>query len=278
MQRLKGIIKKFRALKISLSFKFIIGTGVVLTIAMSLSLYFISKKDENLIIEQLDIQAKALFTQIVLTRRWVADHGGVFVEKAPWKKPNPYLSEPEIIDVKGREYIKESPAMVTKELSEYAKKEGLYWFHITSLKLLNPENAPDAFEREALKEFESRGTKEFSKIEKIGASYFYRYIGPLYIEKPCLKCHAHQGYKTGDVRGAISVTVPMDYALSMIRSEKRTIILASVATISILMVVLYIMMKNLIISPVKQLKRSMKVFSTGEKTDGEIILWLCRGY
>ena len=44
-------------------------------------------------------------------------------------------------------YAKRNPAMVTKELSVYAEKEGLFWFHITSLKLMNPENAPDAFER-----------------------------------------------------------------------------------------------------------------------------------
>ena len=43
--------------------------------------------------------------------------------------------------------------MVTKELSEYAKEEGLYWFHITSLKLINPENATDDFERVSLEEF-----------------------------------------------------------------------------------------------------------------------------
>jgi hypothetical protein len=39
--------------------------------------------------------------------------------------------------------------MVTKELSQYSKDRGLYWFHITSLKLTNPENSPDDFEREA---------------------------------------------------------------------------------------------------------------------------------
>jgi hypothetical protein len=201
MKRLKKLLKKFRALRISLSLKFIIGVAVTLTLTMGASLYFISKKHEKLVFEQLDTQAKTLFNQIVLTRKWIADHGGVFVEKAPWKGPSPYLSEPEIIDIRGRKFIKESPAMVTKELSRYAKEKGLFWFHITSLKLVNPENAPDAFEKAALKEFETGQIKESSKIEKIGPSYFYRYVAPLYIEKACLKCHSHQGYKTGDVRG-----------------------------------------------------------------------------
>lgn len=267
MKSLKELLREFRALKISLSLKFVIGTAVVLTIAMSLSTYLIIKKDRKLIIEQLDMQAKTLFTQIVLTRRWIADHGGIFVEKVPWEKPNPYLSEAEMEDISGKKYIKESPAMVTKELSEYAKKSGDFWFNITSLKLINPNNTPDEFERAALMEFESTRIKESSKVEKIGRSYFYRYIAPLYVEKSCLKCHGHQGYKIGDVRGAISVSIPMDYALAIIDSEKKTMVLTSIATIIILIIVLFIMMKELVLSPVNRLKISMMDFSRGEETE-----------
>jgi signal transduction histidine kinase len=270
MQKLKKLVKEFRALKISLSFKFIVGTSFALMITMGFSMYFISKKHEELILKQLDIQAKSLFQQIVLTRRWIADHGGIFVW-APWKSPSPYLSEPEIVDIKGRKYIKESPAMVTKELSEYAEEKGLYWFHITSLKLINPENAPDEFEKIALKEFEAKTIKESSQIEKIGSSYFYRYIAPLYIEESCLKCHSHQGYQTGDVRGAISVSVPMDYAISMIRSERKGMVIASLVTISILIMVLYLMMKELVLRPVKQLKESLNDFSIGDRRETSVI-------
>ena len=270
MQTIKRLLKEFRALKISLSHKFVIGVAVTLIIAMGVSLYLISIKHEKLIYEQLDIQAKALFQQIVLTRRWVADHGGVFV-LAPGKTPSPYLKESKIVDVKGRTYLKESPAMVTKELSEYAKKEGRYWFHITSLKLINPDNAPDAFEERSLKAFESDNKEDATMVEKIGSSHFYRYMAPLYIEESCLKCHSHQGYKVGDVRGGISVSVPMDYALSMIRSERVSMILVSVTTISILLLVLYIMMKELVLRPVKELKTSMRDFSKGKKQDTLVI-------
>ena len=270
MKTINHLLKEFRALKISLSHKFVIGVAVTLTLTMGVSLYFISKKYEKLVFEQLDIEAKALFQQIVLTRRWVADHGGVFV-LAPWKEPNPYLSEPYMVDIKGRKYLKESPAMVTKELSEYARKEGGYWFHITSLKLINPENAPDEFERNALKEFEDKHITETSEVEKMESGYFYRYIAPLYIEEPCLKCHSHQGYEIGDVRGAISVSVPMDHALSMIHSGRTGMVTASVITIGLLMLILYVMMKELVLRPVQELKQSMTDFSKGEKTAAAVL-------
>jgi signal transduction histidine kinase len=270
MQTINQLLKEFRALKISLSHKFVIGVAVTLTLTLGVSLYFISKKYEKLVFEQLDIQAKALFQQIVLTRRWVADHGGVFV-LAPWKEPNPYLAEPHMFDIKGRKYLKQSPAMVTKELSEYARKEGAYWFHITSLKLINPENAPDEFERNALKEFENKHITETSEVEKMESGYFYRYIAPLYIEESCLKCHSHQGYEIGDVRGAISVSVPMDHALSMIRSGRTGMVTATVITIGILMLILYVMMKELVLRPVQELKQSMADFSKGDKTSAAVL-------
>ena len=265
MRAIKQILINFRALKISLSYKFVIGVAVVLTVAMGASLYIIDRNHSRLAVEQVDMQSKALFRQIVITRKWIADHGGIFVEKLPWEKPNPYLGEAEILDAKGKRYIRESPAMVTKELSRYARKEGLYWFHITSLKLVNPENAPDEFEKASLKAFETSGLKDSSTIEKIGDSYYYRYIAPLYIEEPCLKCHLRQGYKTGDVRGAISVTVPMDSAFKMIRSGREGMFFASVITISILMMALYIMMKELVLRPVNILKTSINDFSKGDK-------------
>jgi len=274
-QKVKNLLREFRALKISLSLKFIIGVAVVLTITMSVSFYFISKKQETLIMGQVYLQAKALFKQIVLTRKWIADHGGVFVERLPGEKPNPYLTiigkEAEIVDTKGRRFIRKNPALVTRELSDYAREAGLFWFHITSLKLINPKNAPDEFEKAALYAFEKGQMKESSKIEKIGSSYFYRYIAPLYIEKPCLKCHSHQGYKLGDVRGAISISVPMDYAFSMIRSGRRNMVLVSIVIISILMVVLFLMMKELVLRPVKQLKTSMGEFSKGKNNEISVI-------
>jgi hypothetical protein len=36
----------------------------------------------------------------------------------------------------------------------------------------------------------------------------FRYMAPLITERSCLKCHAKQGYKVGDIRGGISVILP----------------------------------------------------------------------
>ena len=42
---------------------------------------------------------------------------------------------------------------------------------------------------------------------------------PLITEKSCLKCHAVQGYKEGEIRGGISILQPMEKLITV--QERR---------------------------------------------------------
>ncbi|MDI6800735.1 MAG: DUF3365 domain-containing protein [Thermodesulfovibrionales bacterium] len=259
--------QKFRDFRLNLSAKFIIACSLTLIVALGLSFYFIAKRQERLIMMQVENEARAIFKQIVITREWIADHGGVFVQRLPWMKPNPYLSkmgkESEVIDVKGRRFVLETPAMVTKALSKYAKDRELYWFHITSLKLTNPENAPDEFEKKALLQFEKNNVKELISIETIDKSKYLRYISPLYVEDACLKCHAYQGYQAGDVRGAISITIPLDKTFAKISTNTHTMLIAGILTVFALIVAMFFTVNKLVLTPMRRLKTSIKEFSDG---------------
>ncbi len=250
------------AMRLNLSLKYVISIALVLLAALAMIFGIISQGHRKLVMTQLDMQAKAIFKQIVITRRWVADHGGVFVEKLPWVQPNPYLPDP-LMTARGKDYVRENPAMVTKQLSLYAQREGLYFFHITSLKLMNPENAPDAFERAALLDFESGAKSEATTSEKIGDSFYYRYIAPLRVEQACLECHAKQGYKVGDIRGAVSVSVPMDYAMSEMERERLLIVLGMVLIGAVLTFSLFLVTRHLVLTPIKRIRGQMRSFSSG---------------
>ncbi|MEE8398838.1 MAG: DUF3365 domain-containing protein, partial [Desulfobacterales bacterium] len=69
---------------------------------------------------------------------------------------------------------------------------------------------------------------EFTNADE-GARVF-RYMAPLMAEKPCLKCHAKQGYKEGDLRGGISVTIGAD---PFITNEKSQIAYLTTAYVAI---------------------------------------------
>ncbi len=185
--------------------KFIINISIIIVLfLMGIFIGFVMRTN-RIIYDQLLTTAKAHFNNIVLTRRWNANHGGVFVKKVNGVTSNPYLENPDIVSIDGTVYTKKNPALMTKEISQYAKESGNFTYHITSLIPLNPENKTDEFEKNALTLFEKGIPETFSLITKREKS-IYRYMAPLFVEKGCMACHAKQGYEIGDVRGGISVT------------------------------------------------------------------------
>jgi hypothetical protein len=105
----------------------------------------------------------------------------------------------------------------------------------TSLKLRNPNNAPDAWETEVLKQFEQQRAKGegpdalvYAEIVKEGDEEYFRFmkgiVMPPLEKMPCLMCHGEdidpktaaaldqiypqdkaRGYKAGQVRGAFTL-------------------------------------------------------------------------
>jgi signal transduction histidine kinase len=215
--------------------------------------YYLERKQESLYVAGIRHQSQLLFKQVVLTRKWIADHGGIFVEKMPWVSPNPYL-ERSTIDVGEKKYVMRNPATVTRELAAYAKKQGSYWFNITSLRPVNPDNVADDFEKGALLAFEEGGEKEASTITPIGGERFFRYMAPLYTEEECLECHSPHGYRVGDIRGGISVTFPMEQFYAVQRRE-RVVMAFFAAAVGILMAgVLYFSVNRSLVVPITGLR------------------------
>jgi len=243
--------------------KIVLCCAMTLIIALGCAFYVITNIQERMLIEQVENEARAIFRQVVITRQWIADHGGIFVEQKGDMRPNPYLEESEIIDIQGRKYLRSSPAMVTKEISKYAKGKERYWFHITSLKLTNPENRPDDFETKALMDFEKNLTKEYIRIEQLDSVKYLRYMSPLYVERSCLNCHKKQGYKVGDVRGAISVMIPLEKTITAINQNKKNMYIAAFFTTFTLIIALYIIIQRMVLNPINKLKRSISDFSEG---------------
>ena len=158
------------------------------------------------------VHARESFEKDLLARRWNASHGGVYVPVTEKIRPNPYLSsvpERDITTPSGRKLTMINPAYMTRQLHELALVTDGYAGHITSLKPIRPENRPDDWEAEALRSFENGETEAYTIIEREGKDHL-RLMRPLLTEKTCLKCHAHQGYSEGMVRGGISVIISLE--------------------------------------------------------------------
>ncbi len=193
---------------------------------------------------QLIEQARAFFKEIIATRQWVAKHGGVYVPLETSGGVNAYLKNiagvKAVITCEGQKYTLKNPALVTRELSESAIHEGKISYKITSLRALNDSNLADAFEKDSLQQFE-KGVNETMSFEMINGTRYFRYMGPLQTVNSCLPCHASQGYKEGDIRGGISISIDAEEVSHKIARARFFMVITGIGVILLIIAaILYI--------------------------------------
>ena len=177
-------------------------------------------------------RGNVLFRLVELTRDWNAMHGGVYVPVSEQAPPNPYLEHPrrDLETIDGVRLTMINPAYMTRQIAEIAEKSNGVKYHITSLNPIRPANAPDPWEAEALRIFETRSQREIlSLIDQEGGAV-HRFMAPLLVKEACLSCHQKQGYRIGQVRGGISVTMPAGEVLAIRQAQReRTVLTFAVA-------------------------------------------------
>lgn len=217
------------------TFKIFLYLSILFLTLSSIGGYLLWHHQQKIIMEQAQIRAESILNMIIITRQWISDN---------------------------RERIKPVPAIATKELSKYADKMANFKFHITSNKLINPDNKPDDFEKRAIEQF-LKGEKEYKEIEEINGNKTFRYMGPLYINESCLKCHHYQNYKVGDFRGGISLKIPLnDIEEAIYRSNKAFIIYTFIIFASIMMSFIFLMYQ-LVLKNLKTFKNAVNEISKG---------------
>lgn len=120
-------------------------------------------------------------------------------------------------------------------LAEAASRENGVEIRRTALKVRNPRNAPDDWERGVLAAFEEKAARreeadplERWEVRTEGGRPVFRYMKAIFTGEPCLRCHGPSleeplqrriqalypddravGFRKGDLRGAFSVRIPL---------------------------------------------------------------------
>jgi len=166
---------------------------------------------ERFVYQLAEAEARGSFNKELSCRRWAAKQAGLYVHPSEHTPPNPYLehlANRDLSTLKGGDLTPINPAYMTRQVHELSATQYGARGHITSLDPLRPENAPDDWERKVLASFEL-GSSEFSEKALIDGVSYLRMMFAMTTEEFCLKCHAHQGYQVGDIRGGISLSIPL---------------------------------------------------------------------
>ncbi len=154
---------------------------------------------------------------------WAAASGLVYVPVTDKTSPDPHLSflpERDVSTTSGRKLTAISPPMIVDQIHAMAGGQAGFRDHICALKPVRPENAPSPWEKRTLERF-TGGVSEASNEETIQGRTYLQLIRPLLIKSSCLRCHAEEGYKVGDIRGGLTISVPME--LVRITQREQTV-------------------------------------------------------
>ncbi len=232
-----------------------------------------TKNNETFLRKMIINEAISKYNGIIDTRKWNASHGGVYIKQNESIKPNKYLKDNTLETKDGQTLIKVNPAWMTRQISEISNKDHQNYFKLTSLNPINPQNTPDDFEKEALNYFKENKTEPFySKLDKDFTKFDF--MGSLKVTNSCLQCHEEQGYKIGDIRGGIRISIPIkEYYETFNKIKKKSytlIILFSFLTIILILVFMKIFKK--LNSSNQEIKKNLKEIKELEKDKEKLLL------
>jgi hypothetical protein len=231
---------------------------------------------------QLRNESRSIAGQVVAFRGWVAQTGVVWVKGKETDFLGKYSCNGDTT------FFSKNPALATRQLSaRFNAQSSRATFRVTSSNYRNPENTPDIFEDDA--ELQFRNNVDLKEYYVSGKDEF-RYAKPLYIKKGCLKCHSDPanapkevvekygdlrgfGYRLGEVRGVISVTIPTKGMLEATMFEIGPWVLGWIIAL-IAMVILYT--KSVFVKPINQMRKIVAKITAGQPLSIEDSLFVSK--
>ena len=185
----------------------------VWTALIGFSAFWNLRNSEQQIMNLAYTEARANLNKDLSFRRWASLHGGVYVPITPTQQSVPWLSHVPGRDVQttdGQQLTLLNPASMLRQIIDFYAADYGVRGRIIGLQQLNPGNAPDDWERQQLEKFTRGEASEVWAINAVDGKPHLRYLRAMFMEPGCDKCHGILGYKTGDMRGATGLNLPLD--------------------------------------------------------------------
>lgn len=248
---------------------FITSLSAALSLIVVAIFVFLYGRVDSQLSQRMREQAVAYHDLVMHARNWNYDYGGVYVLKRPGVEANSYLRRVGIdpdATVGGETFTIRNHAMMITEISRMSERHEGVRFRITSLRSINPDNAPDRLETEALERFEHL-EEPVSRVEHpAGKPPVYRYLTPLKADRTCLECHRTQGYRFGSIVGAVSITIPIEAMIHEAKTSKILLVIAGLLVLILLIGVSYVLTWRLVRKLDSVQRRYVSLIATDELT------------
>lgn len=202
---------------------------ITLTILVGYSYYWNTSNVHDETLKLAAAEAASNWSKGASFRKWVTGHGGVYVEsneRTPVSEAMAHLADRDVITTTGMKLTLMNPAYMLRQMTgEFEEAYGIKG-KITGKRLLNPTNAPDEWQLKALNLFESGRADEIIEQQEINGEPFLRYMKAMYMTEGCVKCHGILGFKDGDLRGGVSVSIPLTPYFLALDDTKRSILVS----------------------------------------------------
>jgi diguanylate cyclase (GGDEF)-like protein len=166
----------------------------------------------------------------------------------------------------GHSFIQKSISALTSQKAykindiSFNQIDGIFRF--ISAHPLNPENQPDEIERRALTSFE-QGEKDYYLTVNLRGEAHLRYVQPLMMKTACLACHGSATHQVGDLRGGISITIPVEQEHQAFHQSLMKEVLYRIIIFIVLFILITLYVRTLLISPLNKLSALSERIGSG---------------
>lgn len=262
---------KFANFSLSLRFKFLIGTAVILLVVCSLSALLIYQREKRLLESSAYRETRLVLEAVEASRKYIREN-----------------LRPKMRERFGADYF-----MLEAMSTSYVGREVMdrfqdilpeYDYRRVSINARNPASEANATERAMIAHFQANGDKTnwVGMMNVKGEAYYMRFQ-PVYFQASCMSCHGDPkeapaelvrlygsengfGKTAGEIAGLIAVNIPVESALAGIQEKAASVFLVVLLGVFGFYLVLMVFFNRVVINNLRGVLHLFK----GEVADSEI--------
>ncbi|WP_270296005.1 c-type heme family protein [Eggerthella sinensis] len=167
-------------------------------------------------------------------------------------------------------------AIAGRSIGQLFTSESSYTTRFVNFNPRNDADEPDEFETKALDAFlADPACREYYGITEYQGVEVFRYLAPMRIEQNCLDCHgepagevdvtgfAKEGWRIGDMGGAISIIMPLDVYQDNEQSAVMQDVVFFGGMLVVCLVIIYLALSYLVTRPLSKIQAGVETIQAG---------------